>query len=185
MTSPTLRRCVPGDEVMLSLVGQAAFLEAFAGVLPGADIRAHCEKQHGAEKYATYLRDGRTAVWIAEVEPGNAPVGYLVLTTPELPLTDITADDWEVKRVYLLHRFQGGGLGARLMHTAREHALGLRARRLLLGVYARNAAAIGFYERLGYRRIGTRQFQVGQNVYDDLILGLDLHANDSQRPERS
>lgn len=174
MTPVIIRRCSPGDESTLSLVGQASFLEAFAGVLPGPDIAAHCEKQHSREKYAAYLHAARSAVWVAEVEPGHAPVGYLVLTTPDLPIADIGPADWEVKRIYLLHRFQGGGLGARLMNTAREYAIEQRARRLLLGVYAKNTAAIGFYERLGYRKIGTRQFQVGANRYDDLILGLDL-----------
>jgi hypothetical protein len=35
------------------------------------------------------------------------------------------------------------------------------AARLLLGVYAGNAAAIGFYERVGFGKLGSRQFDVG------------------------
>ncbi|HVZ64256.1 MAG TPA: GNAT family N-acetyltransferase [Lacunisphaera sp.] len=168
----TIRRCAAGDEHVLSLVAQAAFLEAFAGEISGQDLIAHCQRQHSAEKYAAWLQDGHTAIWIAEVAPGRAPVGYLVLTTPDLPLPDIGPHDVEVKRVYLLHRFQGNGVGALLMHEARDHAAAHGCRRLLLGVYGKNEAAIGFYERLGYRRVGTRPFKVGENVYQDLILAL-------------
>ncbi|MEW6157518.1 MAG: GNAT family N-acetyltransferase [Verrucomicrobiota bacterium] len=174
MIEAVIRRCFVGDEVALSLVGQAAFLEAFAGVISGRDIVLHCERQHAPAKYAAWLADGRSAIWIAEVEPGAAPVGYLVLTTPDLPLPDIAPTDFEVKRIYLLHRFQGRGIGARLMEEARTHAICQGSRRLLLGVYSGNSAAIGFYERLGYVRIGTRPFAVGANTYHDLVLALPL-----------
>jgi ribosomal protein S18 acetylase RimI-like enzyme len=174
MSSISIRSCQRGDEVALALVGQASFLEAFAGVLSGSDILGHCARQHSVEKYAAYLTDQATAVWLAETSPGGAPVGYLVLTTPDLPLADLGATDVEVKRVYLLHRFQGGGLGRRLMQTAREHAVQAGKKRLLLGVYGDNRAAIGFYKSLGFIQLGTRQFRVGENLYDDLVLGLTL-----------
>jgi diamine N-acetyltransferase len=174
MDAVSVRRCVVGDAVALSIVGQASFLEAFAGTISGNDIIGHCVRQHSVENYETYLRDPATTVWLAEATSGQAPVGYLVLTTPDLPLPDITAHDAEVKRIYLLHRFQGGGLGARLMHEAQSFAAAQGILRLLLGVYSRNTAAISFYERLGYRRVGTRQFKVGDNAYDDLIMALAI-----------
>jgi len=176
LTPESIRRCQPGDESALSLVGQATFLETFAGVLSGPDILAHCAKQHASAKYAAWLTDPASAVWLAEIDPGQAPVGYLVLTTPDLPIADISSHDAEVKRIYLLHRFQGTGIGARLMATARAHAVAQGFSRLLLGVYSQNAAAIGFYEKLGYRRVGRRSFKVGENYYDDLILALTLTA---------
>lgn len=168
-----IRRCQSGDEVALSLVGQASFLEAFAGTLAGPDIVAHCAKQHSVEKYAGYLADAVSAVWIAEAARG-APVGYLVLTRPDLPLADISDLDTEIKRIYLLHRFQGGGLGARLMEVAHAHARNLGQRRALLGVYGKNEAAIGFYQRLGYGKVGERRFRVGANTYDDWVMALAL-----------
>lgn len=156
------------------MVGQASFLEAFAGGIDGRDIIAHCLKQHAVEKYRDWLSDGHTAIWLAEAAPGGAPVGYLVLTTPDLPLPDLGPRDLEVKRVYLLNRFQGGGIGARLMEAAREAARARGVPRLLLGVYSQNAKAIGFYERLGYRQVGTRPFRVGASTYHDFILALEV-----------
>jgi len=169
-----IRRCVPGDEIALSIVGQATFLDTFAGVLAGKDIIGHCARQHSSEKYGAWLRDQDSAAWIAEVEPGEAPVGYLVVTKPDLPLADISPDDAEIKRVYLLNRFRGAGLGRRLMQEAETHARARGIRRLLLGVYSGNGAAISFYERLGYERVGERTFRVGDNIYHDFILGLSL-----------
>jgi diamine N-acetyltransferase len=164
--------CQPGDEQTLALIGQATFLEAFTGVLPGEDILLHCQTQHSAEKYRSYLSDRFSTLWMAKI--AGAPVGYLLLTTPDLPLEGITKADLEVKRVYLLHRFQGLGIGRRLMETANEAAISAGCKRLLLGVYAQNQDAVSFYGRIGYQAVGTRKFKVGSNIYDDLILGLTI-----------
>ena len=40
--SITIRPCVSGDEAALALVGQATFLQTYAGALPAGDIIAHC-----------------------------------------------------------------------------------------------------------------------------------------------
>ena len=169
-----LRVCGPGDEDALALIGRATFLDAFAGVLTREDILLHCATQHAPELYKGWLADARARSWLAEVEPGNAPVGYLVVAPASLPLPDLRQDDVEVKRIYLLHRFQGSGVGARLMKEAVTFATLAGSRRLLLGVYGGNERAIGFYERFGFARVGTRRFRVGHNDYDDLILGLDF-----------
>ena len=50
-TAITIRPCGKGDEQALALVGQATFLEAFAGILDGADVIAHCQRQHHVELY--------------------------------------------------------------------------------------------------------------------------------------
>jgi diamine N-acetyltransferase len=176
VTAPSarIRSGVPGDEHALALVGQATFLESFAGVLSGEDILAHCTRQHSPEIYRAWLADPRTHTWIAEMEPRGAPVGYLVLAPANLPLPDLEDDDLEIKRIYLLQRVQGTGLGKRLMIEAVNYARAARRSRLLLGVYGRNDRAIGFYERQGFRPMGERRFLVGNTYYDDLILGLDL-----------
>jgi ribosomal protein S18 acetylase RimI-like enzyme len=99
----------------------------------------------------------------------------MVIAPPQLPLPD-TAGDLELKRIYLLSKFQGGGLGKRLISTAVTHSSDAGAKRLLLGVYAQNEPAIGFYERLGFNKLGTRKFNVGAQEYDDYIMGLSLNT---------
>lgn len=173
-----LRPCIAGDEAALALVGQATFLETFAGILGGEDIVAHCARAHATGLYRAWIDDPGCASWLVEADPGHAPVGYMVVAPPQLPLPD-TASDLELKRIYLLGRFQGGGLGKRLVSAAIAHAAASGARRLLLGVYAHNAAAIGFYRRLGFNKLGTRKFNVGGKDYDDSIMGLPLNPQPS------
>ena len=60
------------------------------------------------------------------------------------------------------------------MDEARRHAVTNGYCRLLLGVYEGNTAAIRFYEKSGFRRIGERTFKVGANLYHDFIFALRL-----------
>lgn len=166
-----VRLAAPEDAARLSLLGRATFLESYAHLLPVADIVAHAANQHAPEVYARWLADAHCHCFIAEVKPGGAPVGYLVATPPDLPLPDLDpARDLEIRRVYVLHRYQGLGLGNQLMTQVDAAARAAGRRRLLLGVYSRNTAALAFYARQGFTRAGTREFLVGASTYHDYIL---------------
>jgi ribosomal protein S18 acetylase RimI-like enzyme len=169
-----IRRCNPEDSSALSLVGQATFLETFSGVLDGKDIVAYCEKAHSRDQYAAWLQDPAYGFWLAELDPGDAPVGFMVVAPADIPLPDLSSGDVELKRVYILGKFQGAGTGRRLVQEAVAHARAVSARRLLLRVYANNHAAIGFYERMGFKNLVTQTRRIGSRQYGDLIMGLDL-----------
>lgn len=169
-----LRRGVPADASRFAAVGAATFLESFAGVLDGEDILHHGAAQHDAAIYRAWLQDQAWHLWLAVAQPGDAPVGYLAMGPAGLPVHDPQPGDLEIKRIYLLHRFHGLGLGKRLMAAALTQAGQLGARRLLLGVYAHNDAAIAFYRGLGFEPAGQRTFRVGERDYDDRILALSL-----------
>lgn len=169
-----LRRATPADAAALALVGAATFLEAFAGMLEPEDILAHCANEHSEARYAKWLASPASRLWLAETVAHPIAIGYLVGDRSQLPLPDLTDDDYEVKRVYVLSRFQGTGLGRALMARALDDAREIGARRLLLGVYSENTEAIAFYRHLGFGVVGTRRFRVGSRERDDLILGVRL-----------
>ena len=171
----SIRRALPGDEEALSLVGQATFLETFAGILDGAAIVDHCRVAHSPAQYRQWLDGYRSAVWLVEVSAGNATIGYSVIAPPNLPLADASRD-LELKRIYLLGRFQRSGIGRSLLAQAVEHATSVGAARLLLGVYAGNDSAIAFYRRQGFTHLTDREFQVGSRSYDDRVMSLALNT---------
>lgn len=171
MDKPTyhLRTCNPNDAAMLSLVAGASVLEAFAGVLSGSDLLQHCQRNNSPEAFAKYLAQPTTRCVLAEAEPGDAPVGYIVCCEPDLPI-DFAPTDYELRRIYLLHRFQGLGIGRDLMDAAVAAARELGRKRLLLGVYDKNHDAIHFYEKAGFEQIGERYFTVGNTTHHDAVM---------------
>lgn len=170
--APHLRAATPADADALALVGSATFLETFAGILAGAHILEHCRNQHAAERYAAWLSHPQNA--IAAVDLQGILIGYSVLTPPaDLPIP-LQPGDLELKRIYLLSRFHGSGLGRSLMEWSQQQARARGADRLLLGVYAGNTRAIAFYRHLGFQDAGTRSFHIGHGTYQDLILAKRL-----------
>lgn len=162
-----LRRAGVADAAALSLVAGATFLEAFAGVLDAADIVAHVARNSSADAFARYLGDGAIAT-LAEAAAGAAPLGYTLLTRPDLPVPPAPGDI-ELKRIYTLAPTYGGGLGGALITRAIEDARAAGCARLLLGVYGGNRRAQRFYEKHDFATVGTRRFQVGATWHDDLV----------------
>ena len=169
-----IREAGAADVARLSLVGRATFLETYAETVDGDDVVEYCERGHSPEAYAALLREPGARAWLAETAPGGAPVGYVLLTHPDLP--GALDGDLEVRRVYVLQPFHGQRLGAELMQRAIDAARAAGAARVLLGVYAVNERALAFYERLGFERIGRRDFHIGTRAYDDYVVALQLRG---------
>lgn len=168
-----IRSCRAGDEGRLALVAQATFLETYAGIVDGADIQAHGQKTHAVASYAGLLGEANVDLFLATLDPGEAPVGFAMLSACDLPV-ETGSDDLELRRIYALHRFHGEGVGRRLLAVVIERARARGAKRLLLGAYGENHRAIAFYRKHGFEQVGTRVFHVGENDYDDVVLALTL-----------
>jgi len=164
----TLRRAAADDAAALALVGGATFLDTFAGILGGLDIVAHCAANNSEAVFARWLADAGSIVLLAEAATRAAPIGYAVLTAPDLPIA-IELGDVELKRIYTLSRFHGSGLGKALMRQALADAGQAGHSRALLGVYGQNARARAFYERHGFVLAGERSFRVGATTHQDVI----------------
>jgi ribosomal protein S18 acetylase RimI-like enzyme len=166
-----LRQGTAQDAERFALVGQATFLESYAGLLPVEDILAHGQRQHAARAYAAWLDDPAWRCWLIEATTGGAPVGFMTVGPSDLPLADHDPADLEIKRLYLLHRFQGLGLGRAMLEQAYAFARERARPRILLGVYSRNEAALSFYAKMGFTQVGDRRFRVGAHEYYDYVLG--------------
>ena len=102
--------------------------------------------------YEAWLNNPDAALWLADARNGGAPVGYAVLDSPQLTIAE--PGDLEVKRIYVLSRFHGTGVGSRLMTAALDEARHRGAQRALLGVYANNHRALAFYAKYGFEIVG-------------------------------
>ena len=79
----------------------------------------------------------------------------------------------EIIGLYLLEHYQGMGIGKRLMKVGAEalHKAGLRS--MIIWVLDKNERAIGFYEHLGGRKIGTKDTTIGGCMHTVIGYGWD------------
>ncbi len=171
-----IRRAGPSDAVRLSHIGIATFVESYTEVIDGEAMMGHCTRQHAPSIYESWLKDANAACWIAEYEATKAPIGYAVLCPPDLPV-DFANGDVELKRIYVLSRFHGTGAGKHLIQASVSEAERRGAKQILLGTYQDNHRAVAFYNRHGFVQCGTRQFDVGGRLYDDIVMSRQLSAS--------
>ncbi len=166
-----LRRAMAGDAGKLALIGAASFLETFANDHPGDATVVFIRDYHSEAAWAETLAKPDTIVWIVE-EVAGCPIGYAVLSAPSLPGTG--PGDAELKRIYVLSRWHGTGIGRELFDVAEAEARTRGAKRLVLSVYTRNVRAIRFYERQGFVVIGQAVFAEFPVEFADNVMAKTL-----------
>ena len=172
MTPVIWRKAVAHDADALALLGSATFLATFAFDHPGQPLVAHLRTEHSPEYYANALAQPGVDIVIGET-PLGAPIGYAMITPPSHP--DLQQDgDIELKRIYVLGPWQGGGNGRQLLEQAFAIAAERGAKRMLLAVYENNEKAVAFYERAGFAEIGNTVFMVGDVPFRDMVYARTL-----------
>lgn len=167
-----LRRATINDSRALAVVGSATFLETFANDHPGDALIAFTETNHSADYYRALLNEPATTAWIVEHDVG-APIGYAIVVSSSLPGSDPVTDA-ELKRIYLLSKWQGAGFGRKLIEAAETEAVARGAKRLVLSVYTKNEKAIRFYGARGYETIGRAMFPGFSDAYSDFVMAKSL-----------
>jgi len=167
-----IRRANSDDAAILSLIGGATFLEAFYDSIKASDILAHISGPHSEDYYRKAIDNG-DAIWLAVHRETDTPIGYQMLSKPDLPI-ETNEYDIELKRIYIFARHQGNGIAKKMEKLTCNEARSKRFKRLLLGVYSENHRGIAFYEKCGFEKIDDRIFTVGDTDYVDWIMGKEL-----------
>lgn len=174
MTPINWRKAALEDADTLAHLGAATFLATFAFDHPGKPLIEHLNAEHSPSYYTEKLSNPEVDIVIGET-PLGAPVGYVMLVPPEHP--DLQKPgDWELKRIYLLGPWQGGGNGSALLQQAFDVATAREAKRLILAVYESNERAVAFYERAGFTYIGETVFMVGDTPFRDMVYAREMVA---------
>ena len=166
-----------------------AYRDADAGDVPAIDavfresFVATFGNLYKPEDLATFLGGFTLQAWTQELaSPGVAArlaedqaglVGYCKIGPVSLPV-EAGPPSVELRQLYLRERGKGTGAAQALLDWAVASARSRGAARMVLSVYVDNHRARRFYERRGFREIGSYEFRVGDHVDDDRIMSLDL-----------
>jgi ribosomal protein S18 acetylase RimI-like enzyme len=164
-----LRLYGPGDEIAVSLISQATILETYAGLAESADVYAYVSSELTVETFRDLLSSDRARIWALEAVIGKCVVGYALALSGEEGEPFSTT---ELKRLYLLYRFHGLGLGKRLMNEVLAHAHANRTRVITLRVHSQNERAIYFYERYGFKVVSEEAYRAGERDYLSFVMEL-------------
>ena len=98
------------------------------------------------------------------------PAAYLKLNVGEAQTEKQGNESMEIQRIYVLSQYKGKRIGSKLMEKAEEEAKKMNIKRVWLGVWEHNDAALGFYNKKGYKRFSEHIFMFGNDPQTDYLL---------------
>ncbi len=169
MTEPGLRRAEPADAASLAEFAARVFDETFGPDNRPEDMAAHLADRFGVRQQTEEIRD--PAIVTLLVEEDGRLIAYTQVTTLHAPPPCVTGEaPVEIGRFYVDRSWQGRGLAQRLMAAARDAARELGGRTLWLTVWEHNPRAIAFYEKEGFRDVGSQPFLLGSDLQTDRVM---------------
>ncbi len=153
---------------VLSALGAETFIQSFGHLYAAADLEKFLKDKHGADTYQRLLMNPECAIWVAYSGADEA-IGYLVAGPCDLPVDDLPSGSGELMRFYILRKFQGGGLGGRMLDLALSW-LHEQFDHVYLSVYSKNLKAQRLYARYGFEKIQKYFFMVGEHADPEFIM---------------
>jgi ribosomal protein S18 acetylase RimI-like enzyme len=172
MTS-TIRKATADDAGRLAALAAITFPLACPPSSSPEDIAAHLANTLSEGHFQGYLADPDVTVVV--IDAGGALRGYSLLVNqpaqdPDVASVLALAPSVELSKCYVHPEHHGLGAAAELMHATLQAAAAAGAAGIWLGVNSQNARAIRFYEKSGFRKVGSKSFRLGTTVEHDFVL---------------
>jgi len=153
----TIRNARLADAVDIAEVHDAAWRDAYRGIIPGRELEKMIARRGPRWWRAAITRGSRLMVLDFDESIGGY-ASYGRNRVPALPY------DGEIFELYLAPEFQGMGFGRRLFNAARKDLAEHGLETTLVWALADNDRALGFYERLGGRIVRRAEERFGDEM---------------------
>ncbi|CAN7207643.1 N-acetyltransferase family protein [Arthrobacter sp. LjRoot14] len=169
----TIRKATADDAGQLAALAAVTFPLACPPESSPDDIAAHVANTLSEAKFHGYLADPDISVLV--IDSDGDLRGYSMLVDRPAADRDVAAaltilPSAELSKCYVHPDHHGLGAAAELMHASLDVAAASGARGMWLGVNSQNAKAIRFYEKSGFRKVGTKSFTLGTTVEHDFVM---------------
>jgi diamine N-acetyltransferase len=174
MNSITIRNATLEDAKLLTDLAYTTFWDAFAHHPKNApdDLNHYMRQAFNQEQIAAELVDAKNIFLIAEIDGEAAGYSKIILDNIELGIT--AEKPVELSRLYAHQKHLGQGVGQRLMEACFERARAEDRDVMWLGVWEYNPRAQRFYEKNGFRVVGSHVFLLGKDAQTDLLMQREL-----------
>jgi ribosomal protein S18 acetylase RimI-like enzyme len=150
----SIRRAKTEDAAALSNVFDAAWREAYQGIIPSVALERMISRR-GPRWWLSTIGRGRPLVVLDVGEAVAGYVSYGRCRDRSLPA------DGEIDEIYLAPEYQGVGYGKRLFKAVRNDLLDRDVKRIVVWSLADNERACDFYQNMGGKRIKETTERIG------------------------
>jgi len=153
-------------------LGRKTFYDSFIDGNTEEDIALYLTEHYSSEIQSSEIADTNTIILIAEIN--EIAVGYTKLKAQSSNEGVTATNPIELQRIYSIKEYIGKGVGAELMKASISEAKEKGFNSIWLGVWEKNERAIKFYERWGFKKVGEKNFTLGNDTQNDFTMELRL-----------
>ncbi|MFD5278540.1 GNAT family N-acetyltransferase [Pseudarthrobacter sp. NPDC058362] len=173
----TIRRARADDAGALAALAAVTFPLACPPSSSPEDIAAHLAGTLSETHFGQYLADPDTTILVLDSD--GTLNGYSLLVNRPAADPDVAAaltllPCVELSKCYVHPQHHGLGAAAELMQASLLAATEAGGAGIWLGVNSQNARAVRFYEKSGFRKVGTKTFRLGTAVEHDFVMERSL-----------
>jgi ribosomal protein S18 acetylase RimI-like enzyme len=168
----SIRQADISDVKIICALGATTFYEAYYEQDESSDLADYVLESFSPAQIKKEFNDANSTFFIAELN-GKA-VGYAKLRENSAVACLENENAVELHRIYILERAKGKGVGGKLLNRCFETARAKGYETIWLGVWEENPAAIRFYEKTGFAKVGELEFPYGENVGTNYVMKMNL-----------
>lgn len=169
---PVVRTAGHNDLAPLLSLAIETFRDTYAHHNTAADMDLYLREHFTAARLTEELQTPSSCFLLVHL--GESLVGYAGLREQDPGIPTSVSPWWEIERFYVDKAWHGKGLAHPLMEACKAEALQRNYAGLWLGVWENNRRARRFYEKMGFRDEGKKDFVLGKDRQTDHILVFPL-----------
>ena len=163
-----IRKAIESDYSLVAAFGARTFEESYADSNSPSDLAEYLTFNFNETHIRAQLIDQASLFLLAYLD--DTLVGYSMLFAGDSPVELSATKPIELVRIYIDRNHAGMGYGSRLMEACLERVDEAGYDVIWLGVWEKNERAIDFYKKWGFKKIGLKEFVLGNEVQRDLIM---------------
>lgn len=156
------------DATQISTFGARTFEEAFGPQNTMEDMQEYLSVNFSEGQIRSQLLDPSATFLLAYKD--SRLIGYSMLLDRDAPESVSGKNPVELVRIYVDTSLIGGGYGSKLMEATIKKAYEGGHDVIWLGVWEKNERAIGFYLKLRFSIVGSKEFLLGSDIQQDLVM---------------
>ncbi len=160
----SIRSARPGDEEGIARVHDAAWREAYLGIIPGRELERMIQRRGPAWWRRAILGGTRLTV----LDFAETIAGYASYGRNRMPALGYSGEIFEL---YLAPEYQGAGLGRRMFEAARSDLAAHGYLSFVVWALAGNERAVEFYSGLGGAVVRRAPERFGAEMRERIAFG--------------
>ena len=138
-----------------------SWIFTYVTFIPEGDLKSYFDHHYAEESLDRMLADSSMHGFVAQMDGQVAGYARLFFKRDENRLY--------VSSLYCLPKFEGRGMGSRLLEAAEGYAIEKDLDELWIGVMVRNSGALDFYRKVGFQFVQEKPFTMGNTTVSHLI----------------